>query len=137
MIELEDPTTFKRFWSLPGGMIEQGESPESCAVRETFEETGYAIHLTSEGLKTNYLFRWNKHHYACECHWFLGALNEDHEPAVVTDADYLLGTQWIPLPRVAAHQFGIIASIQCTHSPRGEKGPTFGYSRKHEADHGR
>ena len=102
MIELEDPTTFKRFWSLPGGMIEQGESPESCAVRETFEETGYAIHLTSEGLKTNYLFRWSKHHYACECHWFLGALNEDHEPAVVTDADYLLGTQWIPLPRVAA-----------------------------------
>ena len=56
MIELEDPTTRKRFWSLPGGMIEPGETPESCAIRETLEETGYSIRLTSEGITTGYLF---------------------------------------------------------------------------------
>jgi len=100
MIELEDPTTRKRFWSLPGGMIEPGERPESCAIRETFEETGYSIRLTSEGLTTSYLFQWNKNNYSCECHWFLGELDGDHEPALVTDADYLLRAQWIPMARV-------------------------------------
>lgn len=34
-----------RFWALPGGNIEKGETPEQAAVRETFEETGYKIEI--------------------------------------------------------------------------------------------
>ncbi|MFI7480803.1 NUDIX hydrolase [Kocuria sp. M1R5S2] len=30
-------------WSVPGGKIEAGETPESAAVRETFEETGARV----------------------------------------------------------------------------------------------
>ena len=30
-------------WSLPGGMIEPGESWEEAGIREVFEETGYEI----------------------------------------------------------------------------------------------
>ena len=32
-----------RTWDLPGGRIEPGESPETCLVRELFEETGLTI----------------------------------------------------------------------------------------------
>ena len=31
----------RKEWELPGGRIEEGESPRDCAVRELFEETGH------------------------------------------------------------------------------------------------
>ncbi len=34
-----------RIWSLPGGHIEAGESPEEAAIREAREETGYRIRI--------------------------------------------------------------------------------------------
>jgi 8-oxo-dGTP diphosphatase len=36
-----------RRWTLPGGRIESGETPEQAAIRETFEETGYHIVIDS------------------------------------------------------------------------------------------
>lgn len=30
-------------WNAPGGKIENGESPEACAIRETYEETGLRV----------------------------------------------------------------------------------------------
>ncbi|HET9519091.1 MAG TPA: NUDIX domain-containing protein [Actinoplanes sp.] len=37
---------FSGIWSLPGGGLEQGESPEAAAVREFAEETGLIVEVT-------------------------------------------------------------------------------------------
>jgi len=33
----------KRIWELPAGILDKGESPRGCAVREVAEETGYVV----------------------------------------------------------------------------------------------
>jgi 8-oxo-dGTP diphosphatase len=43
MVRLERPG--RSFWVLPGGAVEEGESPEEAAVREVREETGLAVEL--------------------------------------------------------------------------------------------
>lgn len=40
-------------WSLPGGLVENDETPEEAAVRETAEETGFDVEL--DGLLTTYM----------------------------------------------------------------------------------
>ena len=100
-IELKDPTTLKRMWSLPGGMIEEDETPEEAAIRETLEETGYlvALHATAR-VVTQYLFRWNALTYDCTTYWYAATLANDHVE-VVQDAQYLLGHRWLPVHRIA------------------------------------
>ena len=124
MIELKDPTTQKCFWSVPGGMVEPGETPEDCAIRETLEETGYSVRLLSCDYPSTYPFRWNLETYLCQGHWFLAEPSDDL-PLPVFDAPYLLQNQWIPLSRVSAllsyHpelQQHILKLIQCAdHNP--------------------
>lgn len=36
-----------RIWSLPGGGVETGETPENAAIREVIEETGYEISIVA------------------------------------------------------------------------------------------
>ena len=34
---------YRNVWEIAGGVIEQGETPRECAIRECFEESGYKI----------------------------------------------------------------------------------------------
>ena len=36
------------YWSLPGGVIDKGETAEEATIRETFEETGLNVTLVRE-----------------------------------------------------------------------------------------
>lgn len=96
-IELEDPATRRRFWSVPGGAIEPGETPERAAVRETLEETGYAVELFGEPLVNRYVFRWNGEPVQCETHWY-AATRASGPPRATEDESYLLNVAWLPWP---------------------------------------
>lgn len=99
-IELQDPATRETFWSVPGGEIEDGESPAQAAERETMEETGYQVSVREDSAWVNYYhFNWNARVYECETHWFLATVKAA-PLAPVTDADYLLRTRWIHLDRL-------------------------------------
>ena len=101
-IEMQDPLTCKRFWSVPGGEVEPGELPVAAAVRETLEETGYLTRGdASTELISHYPFSWNGRSFACETWWYRGELSREG-PAIVDDADYLLGCVWIPVGRIRA-----------------------------------
>ncbi len=40
-------TTYKDHWEIPGGVVEENESPKQTAERETQEETGLTIKISS------------------------------------------------------------------------------------------
>lgn len=101
-IELEDPLTRERYWSFPGGAVEAGETREAAAIRETLEETGFSVALTSECYTNHYQFEWGGELYDCTTHWFLAELLSSH-PAPVNDAEYNIRADWLPLTMSNEH----------------------------------
>jgi 8-oxo-dGTP pyrophosphatase MutT (NUDIX family) len=59
-------------WDLPKGHIEQGESPENCALREVNEECGITGHTIVKQLEPSYhTYSWEGISYLKKTHWFL------------------------------------------------------------------
>lgn len=92
--------TYGNRWDIPGGYVEQGESPASACRREMVEEIGIdrvvrrvLVHDWApgeiEGDKILYVF---------DC----GELGRDQE-RVVLDGDELDHWQWVPLDRVEGY----------------------------------
>lgn len=71
------------YWTLPGGHIKSGESPEQAARRELLEETGVPL------LEIRELFR--DEDGVC----FLGVCEPDAEATLGSDPDLEAASQWL------------------------------------------
>ncbi|MDR3072942.1 MAG: CoA pyrophosphatase, partial [Clostridiales Family XIII bacterium] len=77
----------------PGGMMEQGETSEECAIRETCEELCLPMHAIEVLGELNYIVAYaNFTLYA-----FLGVLDEKSLSAVSPNADEVKETFLVPL----------------------------------------
>lgn len=92
-----DPTNHKDYHFLPGGKIEENESPQSCVERETFEETGYKVSANKDSeMVASYIFPWDGEDYISTTYFYLIRLsNPLKAPQTVKDADYNKGVVWI------------------------------------------
>lgn len=99
-----DPKSAKRYYFLPGGSIESGESEVTCGERETLEETGYRVRVeAATKITKQYNFFWNGLYYGCITHFYRAHLNEVfHPPKIVQDADYNKGPVWMPAGKAKA-----------------------------------
>lgn len=96
----EDSIAQKKYYFLPGGAIEVNETAPDCAVRETFEETGYQVSVdTKSCVDKDYAFHWMGKDFQCTTLFYKATLNTPFQTAV-KDADYNLGVQWMELAEV-------------------------------------
>ena len=96
----EDPTTKQQYFFLPGGGIEEGETPIETGIRETLEETGYSVEIEkNSGIYERYDFQWDGQNYDCETWFYVGKLTSP-EATLVRDAGYHRGVEWLPLSEV-------------------------------------
>ncbi|MFF1544107.1 NUDIX hydrolase [Streptomyces sp. NPDC058291] len=92
-------------WALPGGAIEDGETPELAAVRETSEETGLVVAATKVlGERVHPKTHRTMSYIACE-------LLEGE--AKVADADELDAVAWVGLDEIPDKvPYGLFGPVQ-------------------------
>ena len=87
--------TVSGWWLVPGGGVEEGETPEDCCVRETEEETGLIVRPLRQFLTLYEYYeeyRYISHYFLCEVAG-TGQMR-------LTDAEKSRGLEprWLPLP---------------------------------------
>ena len=95
---------YKPYWSIPGGMIEAGESPREAAAREVGEEIGFEIE------SRDLVFRAviNRRSPIAETYLFVFALDR----AVASDTQFtftdgeIVATEWVTKTAVLEHEGG-------------------------------
>ena len=90
-------------WAPPGGHLEFGETPEQCAARELYEETG--ILLIPDQFRvvgvTNDIFSDDKHYVTIHCRVKLNFLPNP----VIREPDKCAGCYWININKLPDNLF--------------------------------
>lgn len=97
-----DPHSQKHYFFLPGGGIESNETLIEAAIRETLEETGFEIRITTPPLTVEYTFEWNSEKYFCKTHFFRGEIASKTN-ATINEPSYHKGVDWIPIAEIDHH----------------------------------
>lgn len=102
------------WWVIPGGGLENGETPEDCCVREAAEETGMTVNPLRQFLTINEYYeeyRYISHYFVCEA----GGSGQRS----LTDAEKRRGLEpeWISL-KEAVDIFSRHASYAATEEER-------------------
>jgi broad specificity phosphatase PhoE len=94
-----DPFNQSHYHFVPGGVLEANEKHEECAVRETYEETGYDIDIhANKKVSVEYDFVWNGQKRWCRTEFLRGELRGEYfEPRPIKDASYHRGVEWKPI----------------------------------------
>ena len=97
-----DPHNQSQYHFLPGGGIEPEETAIDAAERETFEETGYRVHIDPfSATDREYTFSWNGETYDCLTIFYHATLiDQNLAPEPVHDADYNKKVVWVPVQKV-------------------------------------
>lgn len=115
----QDPTDHTKYFFLPGGKIEEGETPAQATLRETLEETGYEAEILP-GFEyfSAYPFHWDGKDYLSKTIFYAGRLkNAAAAPATVDDESYHRGVAWIPvsdIDQVFAYNSEILTAVKAT-----------------------
>lgn len=96
----------KGTWSFPGGHLENGETPETCAIRETMEESGLRIGSARVVAITNDMFREQKHYVTL---WLKA--DDISEGDVVLDPTEATEFGWFPLDALPSPLFPALTNL--------------------------
>jgi 8-oxo-dGTP pyrophosphatase MutT (NUDIX family) len=92
-------------WDLPKGKLDEGESIESCALREVREETGLSPVLTGKmaGITYHdYFDKWSKEDVTKETHWY-GMKADGTQQLVPQTEEDITEIKWVPEKEVAKY----------------------------------
>lgn len=94
--------TYKKDWDLPGGIVDPGESPAHCVVREVKEELG--LDVTVQGLlAVNWLPPYRGWDDAMLCLFDLGHVPEETLEATTLQVREIKAVHWADAATVAEH----------------------------------
>lgn len=98
-------------WDLPKGKLDEGESLESCALREIEEETGARSLKIEKPLHVTYhTYHEGEKHILKESHWFLIYTDKTTPLKPQTEED-IEKCEWVTVDKLAAYMGNMHASV--------------------------
>jgi 8-oxo-dGTP pyrophosphatase MutT (NUDIX family) len=98
MLLLDRPT--RQEVRLPKGHIEEGETPEEAALRETSEETGYVdLQIVADLGRQTVEFDYQGEHFIREEYYFLMQLRSERQVSRTSEDEKQFYPRWTPLAK--------------------------------------